>query len=347
MKFLVPVRRSAVAFGVLSTLVAIAQLASAQPEGQVPPEDPSVVAAARAIAVEGVKLAQDGRCADAIEKLERAEQLRHSSIVQSQLGECYISQGRFVQGAEAMRAVLREGLPENPSDAMKRAYAVARTQLDLAKNRIGSLTIALEDAAQIQATVTIDGQPIPAALIGAARPTDPGEHTVEASAPGYLPAKRRVTLAAGAEDSITLALVADPARGASNLTAAETPAPNPAPAALQPSQPLAASGRPNRIPAFIVWGTGAAAIAVGVGFGWVAMNQTSDLERACPNKRCPPEQSARLDVAKTNGVISSVAFGVGAAAIATGAVLLFLAADREEAPRASLGLDGANLQLSF
>ena len=43
-------------------------------------------AAARTLAVEGLKLAEAGRCADAIEKLARAEKLHHSAIVQGQAG---------------------------------------------------------------------------------------------------------------------------------------------------------------------------------------------------------------------------------------------------------------------
>src|SRR4051812_8989456 len=60
--------------------------------------DASVTAAARALAVEGVKLAQADRCGEAIDKLERAEKLHHAPIVLTRLGECYIKLGRLVEG---------------------------------------------------------------------------------------------------------------------------------------------------------------------------------------------------------------------------------------------------------
>src|SRR5687767_842372 len=52
-------------------------------------------AAARGLAVEGLKLAEAGRCSEAVEKLARAEKLHHSAIVQSRLGECQIALGRL------------------------------------------------------------------------------------------------------------------------------------------------------------------------------------------------------------------------------------------------------------
>src|SRR4051794_2279405 len=59
--------------------------------------DPTTIAAARALAVQGVRLARAGQCAEAVDKLERAEALRHSIVVAEQLGECYVEQGRLVE----------------------------------------------------------------------------------------------------------------------------------------------------------------------------------------------------------------------------------------------------------
>lgn len=322
-------------------------------------EDPNVVAAARTLAVEGVKLAQDGHCADAIDKLERAEKLRHSAIVLEQLGECYIEHGRFVEGAEAMRSVLREGVPENPSDAMKRAHTNAQTLLETAKEKIAMLTITVDVIGSAEPNVVVDGQPLPAALVGAARPTDPGEHTVEASATGHLPVKRRVTLAAGQTDTLALTLVVDPKAPPKAAAVASADEPATSPSVQEPAAPAATpietpSRGPNRLPAYIVWGAGAAALAVGVAYGWVAMNQKSDLDEVCPAHRCPPTETERLDTAKANGVISSVAFGVGVGAAIAGGLLFFLAEDPSEAQptaasatRLRVGPGAAELSIRF
>src|SRR6478736_303751 len=65
-------------------------------------------ATARALAVDGLKLAQANNCADAVPKLERAEKLYHSTMVATRLGECYVSVGRLVEGTEILRKALRE-----------------------------------------------------------------------------------------------------------------------------------------------------------------------------------------------------------------------------------------------
>ena len=339
----------------LATTVSAQPAPTPAPAAQ-PTEDPNVVAAARALAVEGVKLARDNRCDEAVDKLERAEQLRHSSIVLSQLGECYIAQGRFVQGAEAMRSVIREGLPENPSEAMKAALAAAHTQLDVAKDKIAMLTVKVDAPNDAEVAVSIDGQAIPDALVGAPRPTDPGEHTLEATAPGHVPAKRRVTLEPGESDSVTLALVIDPAaaRATAEVAGAAVANAQAAKETAAPGQSTAADASgPNYLPAYVAWGTAGGALAVGVAFGWVAMDQKADLDRVCPGKVCPPEQRARLDAAKDNGVISSVAFGVGVGAAVLGGVLFFLAGDDEPTERAAgkarprVAFDGTGVAVSF
>ena len=68
-------------------------------------------AAARGLAVDGLKLAQAGKCEEAIPKLEHAEKLHHSAIVLSRLGECQVTVGKLVEGTEMLRKVLREPLP--------------------------------------------------------------------------------------------------------------------------------------------------------------------------------------------------------------------------------------------
>ena len=84
------------------------------------------------------------------------------------------------------------------------------------------------------------------------------------------------------------------------------------------------------------------------------MNQKSDLDKACPGHRCPPTETERLDTAKANGVISSVAFGVGVGAAVAGGLLFFLADGASEsqptaanATRLRLGPGAAELTVKF
>src|SRR5262249_10307746 len=143
-------------------------------------------AAARALAVDGLKLADAGKCADAIEKLARAEKLHHAPIVLGRLGECQITQGKMVDGTENLRKVLREPLPPNASAALVKARERAQSALDAAKPKIAYLMISVKGSASATAAITVDGQAMSSALLDTERPSDPGEHVVEASAQGFL-----------------------------------------------------------------------------------------------------------------------------------------------------------------
>jgi hypothetical protein len=293
-------------------------------------------AAARSLAVDGLKLADAGRCADAIDKLTRAEKLHHAPIVLARLGECQVAQGRIVEGTENLRKVLREALPANPSGALTRARDRAETVLDGAKSKIAKLVISVAGHQGGSLSVTVDGQPVPAALMDAERPTDPGEHLVEASAPGFLKAIARVSLGPGEKEAVNLRLEQDPNFVApSTATAA---APDSSPSAVrsapgpEPSASTSASGSmatpapvPNRTGAYVSWAVGGAALVAGAAFGFVAMKGKSDLTSNCAGNVCPASQRDKLDSATQSGTISTILFAAGGAGIALGTIL-YLAA---------------------
>jgi hypothetical protein len=308
-------------------------------------DDAAETAAARSLAVEGLKLADAGKCADAIEKLSRAEKLHHAPIVLSRLGECQIQQGKLVDGTENLRKVLREPMPPNPSAALTKARDKAQTALEAAKPKIAYVTITVKGPPSNKETsVTMDGQPVSAGLLETERPSDPGEHVIEASATGYLKATTRVTVGPGEKQSATLKLEPDP-----NYV---PPAPPGEPGAGKTGGPSEAGGGgkeglafggtltpaspPNRAPAFIAWAFGGAAIAVGAGFGAVAIKGKNDLEGKCPQNQCAQSYDGQLNSAKTAGTVSTVAFIVGGAGVVLGTVLYFTAgsSSNERAARA-------------
>jgi len=324
-------------------------------------EEPSSAetAAARGLAVDGLKLADSGKCSEAIDKLARAEKLHHPAIVQGRLGECQITLGKLVDGTENLRKVLREPVPPNPSPALTKARERAQTALDGAKSKIAFLTISVKGPKEVStATVTVDGESVPTALLDADRPTDPGDHVIEASAPGYLKASARVSIKEAERKAISVRLDVDP-----NATAplpAAGPA-EPAPGAQHSPAPMgtpapsreprysigadsgpAAGGSPNRTGAYIAWAVGGVALAVGAGFGAVAMKGKSDLK--CPGNECSPSESDKLSEAKTAGNISTAGFIVGGVGLVLGTVLFFTASPSSSASnRGAARLAGAPL----
>jgi len=320
----------------LGTWLSVAALASAAVSGNAQAEDtdPAVIATARELAISGVKLAQDGQCADALPKLERAEKLHHSQIVLTRLGDCYIKTGQLTAGIESLRAVLREPLTENASETLRQAYAEAGTLIEANKAKLGKLTIKVTGAeSNTPIELKIDGKPMPSALLDAAHVSDPGEHTITVAAAGYLPATRKVTLSPAGEESVVLALETDPeAQAALQRAKLEakasstsfTPTPVVTRAADSPSSP-------SHWPAYVTWGASAAALGVGAGFGFAALENKQALEERCPNKLCPAEESDLLDTSKTNATISTIATVAGIAGVAVGAVLFWLESRSDDA----------------
>jgi hypothetical protein len=309
-------------------------------------DDAAETAAARALAVDGMKLADAGKCGDAIEKLQRAEKLHHAPIVLGRLGECQVSQGKIVDGTENLRKMLREAVPPNPSAALVKARDRAQSALDAAKPKIATMTITVKGPPNNSGTnVTVDGQSVSVALLDTDRPSDPGEHVVEATATGYLKATSRVTLTAGEKQAVTLKLESDPnyvppsvgnETGASGgKTGVSIDGGSSTGRDTGSGGSSLVLGPPNRSAAYISWAFGGAAVAVGAGFGAVAIKGKNDLDGKCPSKQCASSYDGQLNSAKTAGTISTVAFGVGAAAVVLGTVLYFTATPSlERAPRA-------------
>lgn len=287
-------------------------------------------AAARALAVDGLKLAQAGKCDEAIPKLERAEKLRHSAIVLSRLGECQVSAGKLVEGTEMLRKVLREPLPASPSPALTKAYERAQTVLDAAKPKIAGLTISVTAPPGADLKLTVDGQSVPSTLVDSELPADPGEHTVEATAVGYLKASAHVSLGNADKKTVTLKLEADPnapapAPQSATQEAGAAPKTQEAPraAATPATPPPAPSPSPSRAPAYVSWGVGLVGVGVGTAFGLMTMKDKDNLKKQCDGNSCPQSQQDAFDSAKRNGNISTIAFAVGGAGLVLGTVLYF------------------------
>jgi hypothetical protein len=63
--------------------------------------------------------------------------------------------------------------------------------------------------------------------------------------------------------------------------------------------------------------------------GVLTLQRHQDLQGRCPNGVCAPDQQGDLDAAKQLGNFSTIAFGIGAAGLALGTVLIFTAGSSE------------------
>jgi hypothetical protein len=305
--------------------------------------DAAETAAARSLAQEGIKLADAGRCEEAVEKLARAEKLHHAPVVLGRLGECQISQGKLVEGTENLRKVLREALPPEPAAVLVRARERASAVLERVKPRIGALNIIVKgprDNAEVE--VVVDGQAMNAALLEADRPSDPGEHFVEASAPGFVSASARVSVGVGEKQSIVLTLEPAPkARSAAGAASTErassasdtaslfTRDPPLSESPASASSDAGASAPRNLTGAYIGWAAGGAAVAAGSVFGLLAFEGKSDLDKQCAQNVCPDSSADRLHSARRDSTVATVLMAVGGVGLGLGTIFYFSAGPKE------------------
>lgn len=309
--------------GTTAALLAFASAATAAAD------EAADTATARALGVEGVTLADAGRCKEAIDKLERAEKLHHAPTTATRLGECEIETGRLVLGTERLQRVVREPLPQNAHPAFVAAVARAQHLLEKAVPRIATLRVSVKAPKGARLALSIDDEPVPDAILDTNRRIDPGTHKIQASAPGCLPTSTTTALDEGQAKSVVLELVPDP-KAAHEASARE--------AAASPADDAATESRGSKVPAFVAFGVGAIGLGVGVYAATVVDDKSRALSRRCDENRvCPSDMQSEISDAKRWATISTVGFAAAGASVAAGVVLL-LASGGSKAPPAR-GLD--------
>jgi hypothetical protein len=282
-------------------------------------------AAARALAVDGVKLALADKCDDALEKLERAQKLKHSPVVLRHLGECQVKVGQWVEGSESLRKLLREPLPEGASPAIEQAYESAASTLRELLPRIPSMKIMVTAPRDAALLVRVDGKQIAESAVGVELPTDPGEHVVEVTAHGYLKASSSVKLGASANQTVVLELKRDPSARPAAVGAPTPPrtvARNESNSPERVGKPEETGSATGKTLAYVSYGVAAAGLGVGLAFGQSAMQDERELRNECPGRVCTPGSRDSLEFAQTKGTIATIGFITAGAGVTLGTVLL-------------------------
>jgi hypothetical protein len=163
-----------------SSLLSVARPAAAQQ--QVSDADR---AAARDLFFEGVKLQNDGKFPDALDRFNRAQRIFSAPTHLLHIAECQIALGQLVEGSETYRTLAHTPLPPNSPQAFTTARDQGAAELQQVEPRIPLVKIDVTPANVQNMQVQIDGQPMNSALVGVMRPIDPGSHKVVVFAPGY------------------------------------------------------------------------------------------------------------------------------------------------------------------
>lgn len=149
--------------------------------------------AARDLYIEGVGLQKAGKYSEALDRFQRSLAVFPTAPTTAfHMAQCKEALGQLVEAAEQLRLIANTPLPPNSSEAFNQAKADAAVELQNLEPRIPKLKINVLPAGVQGLTVTIDGAQVPTALVGVARPINPGSHRVVANAPGYAPSQQQV-----------------------------------------------------------------------------------------------------------------------------------------------------------
>jgi hypothetical protein len=273
---------------------------------QQPAISASDLKAARELFQEAYKDEQEKRYAQALEKFQRVAAVKESALVRYRIASVMEGLGRFKEARDAFRALAaaKPTLPaaeqEIAGSAAERAHALDR--------RIPKLVVRLQENPPPDTRVTVDGAPVPAsAQPGKPIELDPGEHTVQATAPGSKQYESKVTLTEGVESAVVVGLVP--------LEVEKPPPPK------TPETPTK-----NNTLAYVALGAGGVLLVTGVALLLVREGKISDLEKACPNGNCPASKKNDLestrDSAELFGPLGVTLGVIGLAAAGTGIYLL-------------------------
>ena len=306
-------------------------------------------AQARAAATQGLKALQDGRYKDALDLCTRAETLMHAPTHLLLIARVQTKLGHLVEAQEAYIKIEREHLAPNAPRAFVDAQSAATDEQATLGPRVPSLKVDVEGAAPSDLQITLDGAPFSSALVGMASPINPGTHTLAVTSATATADPVTITIAEGAKQTATLVL---------NITAvAEQPAQSTAPASEATAEaPPAPQHSGLTTAGWIGVGMGVAGLVVGTVFVVKNHSDRNDANGLCGAGGCPeskkPEISSFDDSANSAATLSWVSYGVGAAGLVTGGVLLLLGHGKHAAPQSGqvtpwVGRHAAGVRVTF
>jgi hypothetical protein len=184
----------------------------------------------------------------------------------------------------------------------------AQAGIEEITERIPTISLEITGSQPHLVTITVDGRTLDS--VPENIELDPGEHTIEVTAPDVVPIARTVTLEPGDREQLSLELEPVGEAEESSLL----------------------------VPAIVCFGVGGLGLLVGTVTGAVSMDQAADIDAQCVDDHCPPSLEADADEAKAIGHASTASFVIAGLAAAAGVTLLLLDTQAAEADAATLHL---------
>ncbi|HEX7670810.1 MAG TPA: hypothetical protein VF395_14545, partial [Polyangiaceae bacterium] len=237
------------------------------------------------------------------------------------LAECYSKAGKYASAMEHYDRYLTvfDGMPADQQQSQEARADLSRSERTRLVALVAWLRVSVPDSAPPGIVATMDGEPFPAGLFGAATAVDPGPHVFTTRAPDGPLVEQRIDIAPGERRSLILAL----------RTSNGAP-----PTSVDPGTP-SSSGQgpePDQQPkhgvgpwVWVAGGVGAAGLITGGITGAMLLGDRSTILKDCPNHVCKPNTSGQAAVNRAQNTLApmtTVALSVGAAGALTAIILL-------------------------
>ena len=277
--------------------------------------------AAQKLFDEALALMKAGKYAEACPRLAQSQKLDPGMGTKFRLGECYESAGLVGSAYQLFRDVASDAKKAGRADR----EAQAQKRVSALESRVPWMTLVVppEVAALADLSVKRDGEPAPRADWGRKVPVDPGAHTIIVTAAGKKPWQTTVRALEGGSVEIHVSPLQDDAG---------KPAGAPATGPVAGDAP--SPGRAPRIAGIAVGAAGVVGIAVGAALGFVAKSKWDGALAGCQGgdkTRCTPAAIGDGSGAAGLATGSTVSFIAGGALVATG-LIVFLTAPSSKAP---------------
>lgn len=318
----------AVAGLVLALVTLTPQIASAQappPAAAAPLRDP---AAAESLFAEARALVEAGKYAEACPKFAASHRLDPGIGVLLNLGNCWEKTGKVASSW----AAYREAMYAAQTAGQQERADVAAAQITALEPRLPRLTLTMDPASRPPGLVVRrDGVELDEAVLGSPVVVDPGEHVIEASAPGRVPYRTTVISVEAAARSVEIPALAEVAGAA------------PIAPPLAPQREAGGDGggwSGQRTVGVVVGGVGVVGLVIGSITGAMTLSSWSTAEKGCggigPTLQCTEAGDDAADDARGTATVSTISFIAGGLLVAGGVVLFLTAPDGSDGTTAAI-----------
>jgi serine/threonine-protein kinase len=281
-----------------------------------------------------------GSYADACAKLERSQSIEPSIGTALYLAECYENLGRTASAWALYRDAASQAREEGQTE---RALA-GKECADRLEPQLSKLLIRVPDGDRVPGFSLSRGTTtVPAATWDVEVPTDPGEYTVSASAPGRISWSQPVVVKGPVTTTVMVpVLLAAPPGSSPSLRAPES-----ATAVAPRDGKKEDGGLSRRTMGLIVGGAGVVALGVGGVFGlraiskWDEANQHSDGSHWTDPMGHSLAEDANSAAQLANG------FAIGGAVLLAGGAVLFFTAPSDHGSRVGFATDGRGVRVTL